>query len=79
DRWVGRTLAIGPELVLRVRDVMPRCIMVDQAQIGLPTDGRLLDTLGRLNGASLGVVADVVQPGRVRGDDRVVLGVRDGT
>jgi uncharacterized protein len=69
DGWVGQIFAIGNDLVIRIEDRMPRCVMVDLAQHDLPPAPGLLDTIGRLNGACLGVVAVVVQPGRVRLDD----------
>lgn len=71
--WIGRLLAIGPDLVVSIREPMLRCVMVDQPQIGLPPGGGILDTLGRLNGAALGVVAEVVSPGAVTVHDSVEL------
>jgi uncharacterized protein len=71
DGWVGQTLAIGTELVIRVRERMPRCVMVDLPQQGLPAAPGLLDTIGRLNDACIGVVADVVRPGHARLHDPV--------
>jgi uncharacterized protein len=75
DGWVDRTLALGPEVTIRVRARMPRCVMVELPQVDLPAARGLLATLGRLNDATLGVVADVVTPGTVRvGDEAVLLG-----
>lgn len=71
--WVGRTLGIGTDLVLRVRGVMPRCVMVDQPQEGLPAAPGLLATIGRVNQACAGIVADVVRPGTAQLDDPVRL------
>ena len=68
--WPGRRLAIGSEVVLRVRDVMPRCVMLDAAQGDLPSDPGLLRTVTHVAGGALGVVADVDREGVVRvGDD----------
>jgi uncharacterized protein YcbX len=61
--WVGRRLALGPEVVLRIRGVMPRCVMVNAAQGDLPTDSRLLRRITELSEGALGVVADVEQGG----------------
>lgn len=64
DAWVGHRLRVG-DVELEVVDRMPRCVMVDAAQVGLGPD-RVLAALTELNDAHLGVVARVVTPGRVR-------------
>ncbi len=69
DGWVGHRLAVGDEVLLDVRGAMERCVMVGLDQVGLPTEPRLLRTLGRLNDACLGVVLDVVRGGVVRVGD----------
>jgi uncharacterized protein len=73
NSWVGQELAIGPDLVVSIREPMPRCVMVDLAQHELPPAPGLLDTIGRENRACLGVVADVLQAGTTRLDDPVRL------
>jgi uncharacterized protein len=73
--WVGRRLRVGPEVVLRVRGPMPRCVMVDAAQDGLPADPGLLRVITEVATGALGVWADVEHTGRLRvGDDVVGLG-----
>lgn len=68
--WAGVALGVGPEVVLRVVDVMPRCVMVTSAQRDVPADPNLLHTVSAAAGGDLGVFADVVRPGRVTvGDD----------
>jgi hypothetical protein len=47
-------------VVVGIHAPMPRCVMVDLPQIGLPPAPGLLDAFGRLNAAALGVVADVI-------------------
>jgi uncharacterized protein len=71
--WIGRELAVGPELVIRVRDAMPRCVMVTLPQVGLPADRHLLDTVTQVNDLLLGLVLDVVTPGTIRLEDDVRL------
>ena len=73
EAWVGRELRIGAGVVLRVRAPMPRCVMVDLPQRDLPADGGLLRTATAANGADVGVVLDVVEPGEVRVGDEVQL------
>lgn len=73
DDWVGRQLAVGDELVLSVRDTMPRCVMVALPQRGLEAERDLLHTITDVNDTMLGVVADVLEPGSVALGDEVVL------
>jgi len=70
DGWVGHRLRIG-DVVLEVEARMPRCVMVDLPQVGLGAT-RVLDAVGDLNDANLGVLAGVVSPGRVRVGDEVL-------
>lgn len=70
-RWTGRRLALGPEVVLRVRDVMPRCVMVNAAQGDLGTDPGLLRSITDVSEGALGVVADVERVGRLSVGDAV--------
>lgn len=64
--WPGRELLLGPEVVLRIRGVMPRCVMVNAANEGLTEDTRLLRSITELSDGALGVVADVERGGSVR-------------
>ena len=80
NAWAGRTLAIGPDLVLRVSIPCPRCVMTTLPQVDLPLDPGILRTAAQLNRLSLGdfgdlpcvgVYTDVVAPGRIRRNDPV--------
>jgi uncharacterized protein len=71
NRWTGRTLVIGADLVISIREPMPRCVMVDLPQHDLPPAPGLLDTIARHNRACAGVVADVLHAGTVRLGDPV--------
>ncbi|MGH3729727.1 MAG: MOSC domain-containing protein [Micromonosporaceae bacterium] len=75
DTWIGRTLAIGPDVVLVPQKRLTRCVMIDMAQdgLGLPDDGRLLKTLSRHNEMTFGVWATVERPGTISVGDRCVL------
>ncbi len=70
--WVGRRVRVGP-VVLRVRGVMPRCVMVNLAQAELPVDESLLRSITEASAGALGVVADVEEGGQVAVGDRVSL------
>ncbi|MDQ3786055.1 MAG: MOSC domain-containing protein [Actinomycetota bacterium] len=71
--WVGRRLRLGTDVVVLVRDVMPRCVMLNAAQDGLPADPSLLRTVTDVAAGALGVVADVERGGRVTVGDAAVL------
>ncbi|MBI3696935.1 MAG: MOSC domain-containing protein [Acidobacteria bacterium] len=81
--WVGRLLAIGDTVRLRVTDPCPRCVMTTLPQGDLPQDHGILRTAVQHNrvhvpsaGAALpsvGVYATVEQPGVVRRGDPVRL------
>lgn len=78
--WVGRNLAIGDQVVVKVTMACPRCVNVTAEQPGLVKDAGLLRTIGKLNTQDLGdfgqlpcigVYAEVVQPGLVKQGDAV--------
>lgn len=72
DGLVGRTLRIGG-VRLEVTTRSPRCVMVDMESADLPAQSGVLRATGQVNGACLGVVARVVEPGRIQVGDRVVV------
>jgi uncharacterized protein YcbX len=76
DDWTGREVALGDAVVLRVTALMPRCVMVNLAQCdGVRADGGVLQAATDAHAGSVGVVAEVVRPGRVAvGDPVRVLG-----
>ena len=80
--WVGRELAIGDRVRLRISDPAPRCSVPTLAQEGLRADPRVLRTIAghnmvpvpALEGESLpcaGVYAFVIRGGTVREGDAV--------
>lgn len=82
NAWVGRTVSIGPELVLRVSIPCARCVMTTLPRADLPHDPGILRTAAQHNRldrgeygrlACVGVYADVVKPGRIRRGDPVRL------
>ncbi len=73
DGWVGRRLAVGPDVVLEVRAPMPRCVMVSLPQVGLDAEDGLLRTVTEANDGQAGVVADVRSPGVIGAGDDVHL------
>jgi uncharacterized protein YcbX len=73
NAWVGRVLAIGEEVRLNITGPCARCVMTTLAQGDLPKDDGILRTAAKHNAANVGVYASVVQGGRVRRGDAVVI------
>jgi uncharacterized protein YcbX len=69
--WLGKTLGIGDDVMLRVRDLTERCVMVNLSQADLPVDPRVLRSLGGDTGPHFGVYAEVVVPGTIKRGDPV--------
>jgi len=83
NTWVGRTITIGTEVVLRVSIPCPRCISVTLAQDDLPRDPSILRAIVEQNMCDLGdfgklpcagVYAEVVKPGHIRCGDTLRFG-----
>lgn len=68
--WIGRSLQIGTA-VLQVVAPLPRCVMVNAEALDLPAQPGNLAAIGRLSKGELGVVAEVVEVGRVTVGDAV--------
>ena len=73
NSWIGRTLALGDRVRLKVDGPCPRCVMTTQPQGGLPKDVGILKTAAQHNGANVGVYATVVQGGPLHRGDSVTL------
>ncbi|MGH9777936.1 MAG: MOSC domain-containing protein [Candidatus Acidiferrales bacterium] len=80
--WVGRTVSVGPDVVLRVSGPCARCVMTTLPRADLPHDPGILRAAAQHNRLDrgeygrlpcVGVYADVVKPGRVRRGDPVRL------
>ena len=71
--WIGHQLAIGDEVLLSITGACPRCVMTTLPQSDLPRDTGILRTAVEHNRASMGVYASVMQGGKVRRADPVVL------
>lgn len=71
--WIGKTLAIGPEVQLKITGGCPRCVMTTLPQYDLPKDPGILRTAVQHNSAHIGVYASVIRNGRVTMGDPVVV------
>jgi uncharacterized protein YcbX len=80
--WVGKTLALGDEVRLRVFSVTPRCVMTTLPQKdpapgsghSLPNDPGILRAAAANNQSNVGVYAIVERGGVVRRGDGVEVG-----
>ncbi len=71
--WVGRTLAIGDEVRLRITGPCPRCVMTTLPQGDLPSDPGILRTAAQHNQVNVGAYAAVVHGGKMCHGDPVRL------
>jgi MOSC domain-containing protein len=78
--WIGKTVAIGPEVLLRVSIPCPRCVVTTLPRTDLPLDSSMLRTIAQANTVDMGdfgnlpcvgIYADVVRAGRVRRGDLI--------
>ncbi len=73
NAWIGRTVAIGGDVRLKVTGPCPRCVMTTWPQGDLPKDPGILRTAAKHNNANVGVYAGVIQGGTIRRGDSVRL------
>lgn len=80
NTWIGKVLAIGPDLRVRISMPCPRCVMTTLPRRDLPLDPGILKTIAQKNSVDLGdfghlpcagVYADVKSPGRVTKNQEV--------
>ena len=71
ESWVGESIRIGPEVVLRVEKANRRCKVTTMKQDDLPYDGKILDTISQKNSNVLGVMCSVVKGGVVAVGDEL--------
>jgi len=71
--WVGREVAVGDSVRLRVFMATGRCVMTTLPQADLPKDPGILRTAAQHNNAAVGVYAEVLCGGTVRRGDRVTV------
>ncbi len=71
--WIGKVIAIGPEVRLQVTGPCPRCVMTTLPQADLPKDPDVLRTAAKQNEGRVGAYASVVQSGTIRIGDTLTL------
>jgi uncharacterized protein YcbX len=73
NHWLGRTVAIGERVRIKLDLSCARCVMTTLAQRGLPKDSGILRTAAQHNQVNVGVYASVVRAGKIRVGDMVRL------
>lgn len=73
NEWIGRTLALGDAVRLRITGPCPRCVMTTLSQADLPKDLGILRTAAQHNQTNVGVYASVVHGGTLRRGDAIRL------
>ncbi|MBV8138473.1 MAG: MOSC domain-containing protein [Deltaproteobacteria bacterium] len=73
NEWVGRTLAIGSQVRLKVTCTTGRCVMTTLAQEDLPRDVGILKAAVQGNSANVGIYASVERGGVIRAGDAVTV------
>ena len=82
NEWVGREVAIGDQVRLRVTIPCPRCVVTTLPRSDLPLDAAILRTIAERNRVDMGdfgqlpcagVYAEVVEKGTIRQGDAVRL------
>jgi uncharacterized protein len=71
DAWIGKVVAIGDTLRLKITGSCPRCVITTLAQGDLPRDVGILRAAAQHDHANVGVYASVLQGGNVRRGDSV--------
>ncbi|KAF3977097.1 MAG: MOSC domain-containing protein [Methylococcales symbiont of Iophon sp. n. MRB-2018] len=69
--WIGKTVAIGDEVKLKITDHCPRCVMTTLEQGDLPKDTKILRIAAEHNKAHVGVYAEVIKGGTIKCADAV--------
>jgi uncharacterized protein YcbX len=73
NSWIGKKMAIGEDIVLRVTGPCTRCVMITLPQGDLPRDSGILRTVARFNQVNVGVYASMLRSGTIHRGDLVRL------
>jgi uncharacterized protein YcbX len=71
--WLGRIVAIGESVRLKIDLNCARCVMTTLAQRDLPKDPGILRTAAQHNQVNVGVYASVLQGGKIQRGDSISL------
>jgi len=73
NNWVGKSISIGNEVVLKIKEPCPRCVMTTLAQENLDKDTNILKTAIKYNNGNIGVYADVINSGTINNHDIIKI------
>ena len=73
NKWIGKKVTIGEDVVLRVTGPCTRCVMTTLPQGDLPRDLGILRTVAKYNRVYAGVYASVDRCGTIHRGDQVRL------
>ena len=73
NAWLGRIVAIGESVRLKIDLNCARCVMTTLAQRDLPKDPGILRTVAQHNQVNVGVYASVLQGGKIQRGDSIRL------
>jgi MOSC domain-containing protein len=73
NAWLGRVVAIGESVRLRIDLNCARCVMTTLAHGDLPKDPGILRTAAQHNQVNVGVYASVLQGGKIKRGDSIRL------
>jgi hypothetical protein len=71
--WLGKSLAIGDKVRLKIDDNCVRCVMTTLSHGAFEEDKNILKTVHKANDQNLGIYASVESPGVIRQGDFVKL------
>ena len=71
--WIGKEIAIGPEVRIQITGPCPRCVMTTLPQDDLPNDPEILKTAARHNEVRVGAYASIARTGTIRAGDTLTL------
>ena len=71
EDWLGRTLAVGPQVRLRIEKPNKRCVVTAMRQGALSSDNQILATIAKNNRSNLGVMCSMISGGTVQVRDQV--------
>lgn len=69
NSWVGKEIAIGNEVILKINQACPRCVMTTLEQSNSPKDLNILKTIIKNNNGNAGVYAEVIREGTIKVND----------
>ena len=73
QNWMGETLRMGQDVMLKITDPTERCVMTNFAQPTIPEDNSIFACIGRETDFNFGVYAKVIVGGEVNCDEKVEI------